>query len=250
MVSLSQQQASSSNERAREHLLTQHFPLVHHAARSLHRRLSTDASLDDLVSAGSIGLINAADNFDASRGLAFSTFALPRIRGAMLDDLRSQDCVPRSARRKARALNAAREMVSQRTTQRPDDRAVATELNVKVDAVWQWDADLAAAQHVSFDALPDEDANGRSPWQFASDAQPADESVTREETAAELRRAIEQLPPRERQILALYYYEELTQQQVAQILGVTESRVSQIRSQAVARLRTIMRTSGTVTPGQ
>ena len=92
----------------RDQLLKQHFGLVHHVARKMQKHLSTEASFDDLVSAGSVGLMSAAENFDPARGLAFSTFALPRIRGAILDDLRKQDRVPRSVRRRARALPAAR----------------------------------------------------------------------------------------------------------------------------------------------
>lgn len=223
---------------SRDQLINDHIGLVHHVARRLYRQLSNEASLDDLVSAGAVGLINAADAFEPSRGLAFSTFALPRIRGAMLDDLRSQDNAPRSLRRRARELNAARESVAQRTAQPGTSREIADELGVDVEAVWELDADIAAAQHVSFDApLADSDDPGEVVWQFAADDEPIDAGIIRQETMAHVRTALEQLPPRERQALALYYFEELTQQQIAQVLGVTESRVSQLRGQAIARLR-------------
>ena len=229
---------SPTNVSARNQLIEQHMGLVYHAARRLHHQLSTEASLDDLISAGSIGLINAAENFDASRGLAFSTFALPRVRGAMLDDLRAQDRVPRSARRKARVLNTAREVVAQRAGAAAATRDVATELGVGVETVWQWDADLAAAQSVSLDrssAFSDDEDGAQ--LQIAGDAQPADDRLAQQEMADRIRTALEALPARERQVLALYYYEELTQQQIGQVLGVTESRVSQLRSQAIARLQ-------------
>lgn len=220
----------------RDQLLQQHFGLVHHVARKMQKHLSTEASLDDLVSAGSVGLMSAAENFEPQRGLAFSTFALPRIRGAILDDLRKQDRVPRSVRRKARALHAARELVAQRSGHSAVDKDVAAELGVSVETVWSWDADLAAAQIVRIDPVAREDEDRMSP-QFASDEESIDDRLEKQSSLAMLRGALGALPPRERQVLALYYYEELTQQQIAQVLGVTESRVSQIRSHAVARLR-------------
>lgn len=220
----------------RDQLLQQHFGLVHHVARKMQKHLSTEASLDDLVSAGAVGLMSAAENFEPQRGLAFSTFALPRIRGAILDDLRKQDRVPRSVRRKARALHAARELVAQRTGHSAADKDVAAELGVSVETVWSWDADLAAAQIVRIDPVAREDEDRMAP-QFASDEESIDDRLEKQSSLAMLRGALNALPPRERQVLALYYYEELTQQQIAQVLGVTESRVSQIRSHAVARLR-------------
>jgi len=220
----------------RDQLLKQHFGLVHHVARKMQKHLSTEASLDDLVSAGSVGLMSAAEHFEPARGLAFSTFALPRIRGAILDDLRKQDRVPRSVRRKARALHAARELVAQRSGHSAADKDVAAELGVSVETVWSWDADLAAAQIVRIDPVGREDEDRMAP-QFASDEESIDDRLEKASSLAHLRGALAGLPPRERQVLALYYYEELTQQQIAQVLGVTESRVSQIRSHAVARLR-------------
>ena len=224
------------SDSARDQLLTAHYALVHHIANTLYRGLSTEASIDDLVSAGTVGLINAADSFDASRGLAFSTYAVPRIRGAMLDDLRSQDRASRSLRPRARALNAAREAVAQRNAGPASVGEVAVQLGVDVETIYEWDADVAAARPASIDRhATDED--GRTPWQFAADDEPADEVVARNESAEQLRSALEQLPPRERQVLALYYFEELTQSQIAQVMGVTESRISQLRSQALTRLR-------------
>ncbi|HKS06264.1 MAG TPA: FliA/WhiG family RNA polymerase sigma factor [Gemmatimonadaceae bacterium] len=222
---------------ARDQLLKDHYALVHHVAHKLSRKLSTEASYDDLVSAGSVGLINAAENFDDSRGIAFSTFAVPRIRGAILDDLRAQDRASRSLRPKARSLNAAREAVAQRTCGTPTTRDVAAQLGVNVETIWEWDSQIDAARTASIDQPSASDDEGLSPWQFASQDESMDEAVARESAAETVRAALEALPPRERQVLALYYYEELTQAQIAQVLGVTESRVSQLRSQALARLR-------------
>jgi RNA polymerase sigma factor for flagellar operon FliA len=225
------------SDAARDQLLKDHYALVHHVAHKLSRRLSTEASYDDLVSAGSIGLMNAAENFDAARGIAFSTFAVPRIRGAILDDLRAQDRASRALRPKARTLNAAREAVAQRTCGTPTTRDVAAQLGVNVETIWEWDSQIDAARNVSIDQPTVAGEDTASPWQFAAPDEPMDEAVARESSADAVREALEQLPPRERQVLALYYYEELTQAQIAQVLGVTESRVSQLRSQALTRLR-------------
>jgi RNA polymerase sigma factor for flagellar operon FliA len=188
--------------------------------------------------------MSAAENFDPARGLAFSTHALPRIRGAILDDLRKQDRVPRSVRRRARALHAARELVAQRSGHSAADTDVAAELGVSVETVWSWDTDLAATQVVRIDPIGREDEDRMAP-QFASDEESIDDRLEKASSLAHLRSALAALPPRERQVLALYYYEELTQQQIAQVLGVTESRVSQIRAHAVARLRAQLQESPT-----
>lgn len=218
-------------------MVSDHLGLVHHIARRMQRQLSTEASLDDLVSAGSVGLLSAAENFDPARGLAFSTFAMPRIRGAILDDLRSQDQVPRSVRRKARAMTEARAKVTQRAGHDITEREVAAELGVGVETIWDWRADVAAADRVSIEAHSASTDDNGCAWQFAADDEAADETVAREDLAEKLRTALETLPARERQVLALYYYEDLTQQQIAQVLHVTESRVSQLRTQAIKRLR-------------
>jgi RNA polymerase sigma factor FliA len=221
---------------SRNDLLKQHFGLVHHMARKMAKRLSTEASLDDLVSAGSVGLMSAAEHFDPSRGLAFSTFALPRIRGAMLDDLRKLDRVPRSVRRKGRTLQHTRELLCQRTGHVAADTEVALELGVPVETVWTWDAEIASAHVVALDPLLGA-SDERSAPQFAAEDEGADDRLERQAARGIIRDAVASLPPRERHVLALYYEEELTQSQIAQVLGVTESRVSQIRANAVARLR-------------
>ncbi len=222
---------------SRNELLKQHFGLVHHVARKMQKRLSSEASLDDLVSAGSVGLLSAAEHFDPSRGLAFSTFALPRIRGAMLDDLRKLDRVPRSVRRKGRTLQHTRERLGQRTGHAAADHEVATELGVPVETIWSWDAEIASAHVVALDPLVGAGDERGAP-QFAADTESADLQLERQAARGIVRDALAALPARERHVLVLYYEDELTQGQIAQVLGVTESRVSQIRAAAIARLRT------------
>src|SRR5919201_2328006 len=119
------QALANGDQSARERLLSLHLSLVHHVARQVSRSLAANFDFDELVSAGTIGLMSALDSFDISRGLAFSTFAVPRIRGAILDDLRRQDHAPRSIRRKTRAISAAREALTLALGRAPEDRAIA-----------------------------------------------------------------------------------------------------------------------------
>jgi RNA polymerase sigma factor for flagellar operon FliA len=228
------------DQSARERLLTRHLPLVHHVARQVLPTLSVDASLDDLVSAGSIGLINAVESFDPSRGLAFSTYAAPRIRGAMLDDLRRADYVPRSIRRKQRRIAAAEESLSGKLDRKPDARETARHMGIDVETFWRWKADAEEAVQVSLDQ-PAATKNGNSVCQGdileGASGVAIEDLLNHEQEVHVLRDEIMRLKERERVVLSLYYFEELKLREIAQVLGLTESRVSQIRSKAVSTLR-------------
>jgi len=226
---------------ARDALLTENLSLVHHVARQLARNLAADADLDEMVSAGTIGLMSAVDSFDAARGLAFSTYAVTRIRGAILDELRRQDHVPRSVRRKTRDLGAAREALMHALGRTPDDAEVAGRLGVDVTTVWRWQADVDGAMHVSLDRATDDQDGHRAPLSFLSASdEGADARVAREEEVRLLRDAIGRLKEQERTVLSLCYFEELRLHEIAAILGLTDSRVSQIRTRALGRLRESM----------
>ncbi len=230
----------NGEETVRQSLLNRHLPLVHHVARQVVRTLTVDVELDDLVNAGSMGLINAINSFDRSRGLAFSTYAAPRIRGAILDDLRRSDTVPRSVRRKQRQLAAAEEQLSGKLDRHPADHEMADRLGIDLDALWRWKADTHEATPVSLDqpihtgagrtALPADLIEGTS-----GDAM--EEMINHREEVAVLRDEILRLKERERIVLSLYYFEELKLHEIAKVLGLTESRVSQIRSKALSTLR-------------
>src|SRR3954470_4312882 len=126
---------------ARDALLTEHLSLVHHVARQLERRLTNEVDHDELVSAGTLGLMSAMTAFDANRGLAFSTFAVPRIRGAILDELRKQDHAPRSVRRKTREMSQAREQLMHALGREPSSVEIADALGVDRDTLYRWSAD-------------------------------------------------------------------------------------------------------------
>ena len=225
---------------ARDRLLNEHLGLVHHVARQLSRRLAAEIDFDELVSAGTMGLMNAVDSFDTSRGLAFSTYAAPRIRGAILDELRRQDHVPRSVRRKSREIAAARETLTRNHAQPPEDREVAAYLGIDQDTFWRWQSEIEGTHHLPLDApINDEDNRSASPAQVLAGmaGDKIEDELNHQQEVEFLRDAIMRLKEQERIVLSLYYFEELKLHEIATILELTESRVSQIRSKAISKLR-------------
>jgi RNA polymerase sigma factor for flagellar operon FliA len=225
---------------ARDALLQEHLSLVHHVARQLARGLTTEADIDELVSAGTMGLMSALESFDVGRGLAFSTFAVPRIRGAILDELRRQDHVPRSVRRKTRSIATARETLTGTLGRTPAMAEVAAQLGVDAPTLWRWQADVEGAVHVPLDGGPARhDGTGTVvPAELlGSGEELADDRLSREEEVVRLRAALLGLKEQERTVLSLYYFEELKAREIAEVLGVSESRISQIRSKALVQLR-------------
>jgi RNA polymerase sigma factor FliA len=234
------QSYQAGNTVARDHLLEEHLGLVHHVARQVSRTLAVRADFDELVSAGTIGLMTALEGFDFSRGLAFSTFAAPRIRGAILDELRKQDHVPRSIRRKTREITAAREAYQRANGRAPEDRELAEQLGVDMDTLWRWQSDVEGAHHVPLDRAPGDRENTTPvPAETLMSEMDADveASLTHEQEVAHLKDAILRLKEQERVVLSLYYFEELKLHEIAKVLELTESRVSQIRSKALSKLR-------------
>ena len=227
---------------ARDRLLNEHLGLVHHVARQMSKTLAADVDFDELVSSGSVGLMNALEAFDASRGLAFSTFAAPRIRGAILDELRRQDHVPRSIRRKSREIAAARETLMRANGLPPDDRQLADQMGIDLDTLWRWQSEIEGIYHMPIDRPSSDDERRTNPKDIlpgTSGQQIEDEINFRQEVDV-LRDAIMRLKEQERVVLSLYYFEELKLHEIATILDLTESRVSQIRSKAITKLRAEM----------
>jgi RNA polymerase sigma factor for flagellar operon FliA len=227
---------------ARDTLLCDNLSLVHHVARQLARGLATDADVDELVSAGTMGLMSALESFDIGRGLAFSTFAVPRIRGAILDELRRQDHVPRSVRRKTRSIAAARETLTRSLGRSPALSELAAALGVDAETLWRWQADVEGAVHVPLDrTATDRDDVTVTPADILGNGEElTDDRLTREEEVALLREALLGLKDQERTVLSLYYFEELKAREIAEVLGVSESRISQIRSKALGLLREVL----------
>ena len=237
--SLWERYRASGEEAARAQLLDQHLGLVQAIAREIAQRVPPEVELDDLVSAGTLGLVRALESFDAARGLEFSTYATPRIRGAILDELRAQDWVPRSVRRRAREIGAAVSVLEHRLGRAPSAVETAREMGVALDEYWRWRRDVDRSTLAHLPHTP-QGASGEEPRGddfIDGAAEPDEPDFEREDETAALRARIAELPPTERTVLALYYYEELNLRQIGDVLHLTESRISQIRSRALQRLR-------------
>jgi RNA polymerase sigma factor FliA len=225
---------------AREELLAEHISLVHHVARQIHRRVSSDVELDELVSAGTMGLIEALERFEPTRGLAFSTFAVPRVRGAILDELRRNDNVPSSMRRRTRTLTAAREALRHELGREPMAQEVAEMLGLDLPALWKLEAEAEGTMRVALDGSGSDDGDDAphpQPMASEDDYAGVENRITLDQETAILRETILRLSQQERTVLTLYYFEELKLHEIATVLEVTESRVSQIRQKAVTKLR-------------
>jgi RNA polymerase sigma factor for flagellar operon FliA len=226
----------------RDQLVTDHIGLVRSMAHRLAQRLPTQVELNDLVSAGIMGLIDAASRYRASTGVPFSAFARRRIRGSMLDALRDLDWAPRSIRRLRRQLDTAMAQARHGLEREPAAEDVAAILKMSIEDYERALEQVRALEVGAVRQLDEVGPDGHSLLELCIDPGEApDARLARRELQAHLAAAIQQLPDRERQILALYYEEELTLAEVGEVIGVGESRVSQLRSLALSRLRTLLR---------
>jgi RNA polymerase sigma factor FliA len=212
----------------RNRLVLQYSPLVKYVAGRVRSGLPQSVEQNDLISEGVIGLIDAIDRFEPERGLQFQTYAVPRIRGAMVDSLRSSDWVPRSLREKKRDIERAQATLESKLGRTPSDAEVAGELGVSV-------ADLRETySKVSYTNVASIDELGLSDELAPTQSGPHGEL----DLGPELLEAVGQLAERDRVIVALYYFEGLTLAEIGQVLGVTESRVSQLHTKVTMTLRT------------
>ncbi len=213
-------------------------PLVKRIAHHMMLRMPACVQVDDLIQAGMIGLLEAAQKYDASRGASFETYAGIRIRGAIVDEMRRGDWAPRSVHRNARRISEAIGVVESRTGRDAQDAEVADELGVEINDYFAMLRDSSASRLFSYEEAFGDDETSLSTAGTGSDHASPLEGIQRSALKQSLAQAITQLPEREKLVLALYYDEELNLKEIGQVLGVSESRVSQIHSQAALRLRT------------
>ncbi len=228
--------AATANER--DLLLLEHLSTVRYIARRIHERLPQHVDLDDLVSAGVVGLIDAFSKFDHSKKVQFKSYAQFRIRGAILDSLRMLDWSPRELRRKGRAVEEAIRAVTQRIGRAPLEQEIAAEMKLTLPEYQQLLGELKGLEIGSLHMERSEDSGDEELAYIPGS--PEDDPLFRclkGEMKQRLVDAIDELPEKERMVLTLYYYEELTMKEIGLTLGVVESRVSQIHSSAVLRLR-------------
>ncbi|MBT8403614.1 MAG: FliA/WhiG family RNA polymerase sigma factor [Gemmatimonadetes bacterium] len=239
------QRMQESDLVAREALLESHMGLVRHVALKLARSAGPGVETDDLVSAGVVGLIQAVESYEPDRGHAFSTFAVLRIRGAILDELRRLDPAPRSVRKKQRALQKSESSLRQSLQREPTPAEVARDLEIGVPDLHKW-TDAVARTHVVSLHEPRTDDTTDTRFDVIADGsgEEIEDRINRAEEVALLGNCMERLKERERQVLSLYYFEGLRLAGIAEILGVTESRVSQIRHAAMTTLRSMLSLHG------
>ena len=222
-------------------ILMEHLPAVRYLARRIHERLPQHVELDDLVSAGVVGLIDAFSKFDHTKKVQFKSYAQFRIRGAILDSLRTLDWSPRELRRKGRAVEEAIRAVTQRVGRAPAEQEIANEMELTLAEYQLLLGDLKGLEIGSLHIERSEDSGDEELAYIPGS--PEDDPLFRcmkGEMRQRLADAIGELPEKERMVLTLYYYEELTMKEIGLTLGVVESRVSQIHSSAVLRLRTAL----------
>ena len=213
-------------------LALRHAGLVKRIAYHLAARLPSSVDVEDLIQAGSLGLLEAARNYQGDRGASFETYAGIRIRGAMLDELRRGDWAPRSLHRRAREVEAAMRAIEQETGREARDVDVAERLGLSLDEYHEAVTGAARSQVLSTDAFDEGEG-----YDAVAEGGDPDQELAREEFQRELARAIASLPERERLVMSMYYERELNLKEIGLVLGVTESRVCQIHGQALVRLR-------------
>lgn len=218
-----------------DELVTKHAPLVKRIAYHLMGRLPSTIQPDDLIQAGMIGLLEAARNYDENQGASFKTYAGIRIRGAMLDEIRKNDWVPRSVHKNAREISQIVREIENKTGRDARDREIADEMGLSLDEYHKLLQSASGQRIFSFD---DSSNDGKSLSETYADKRTGPFDLLESEGFREqLIDAIAGLPERERLVMALYYDEELNLREIGTIIGVSESRVSQIHSQAVIRLQ-------------
>lgn len=225
---------------SRDELIMAHLPKVKFIADRIAAKLPPSIERDDLYGAGVVGLIDAVERFDSSRGIAFTTFAELRVRGAILDNLRSADWASRNTRRRMREIQAAYQLLEQRHGRMVTEEEIAEHIGIPVSELRENLSDVRALK------LSDLDERDEETGLCVADLVPDQglsplEALGAKEHKQLLVKAIDALPERERQVIALYYSEELTMKEIGEVLGVTESRVSQLRSQAIVRMRAALK---------
>jgi RNA polymerase sigma factor for flagellar operon FliA len=225
----------------KNHLLTEHMPLVKRLAHQMKAKLPPSVEVDDLVQAGMIGLLDAIQRYEENHGAQFETYAVLRIRGAMLDELRSSDWMPRSTRQNMRKVEQAMATLQQQLGRPPSESEVARSLKLSLADYQEMLGDSGGHQLVYYEDFHDEDGNDSFLDRYAVDEDDPLRALMETDFRQAVIDAIDALPPREKLLMGLYYEEELNLKEIGAVMGVSESRVSQLHSQAVARMRAYLK---------
>lgn len=233
-------QTEESTSAERERLILEHLPQVRLIARRIHERLPENVTLDDLISTGVVGLIAAVDHFDPSQGVQLKTYAEHKIRGAILDGLREMDWAPKNKRRRAKQIEAAINSVEQRLGRAPVEEEIAAELKLSLEEYQQWLYEVRGLNIGSLEFASEDNTGDLLNYIPDTDDNLPSKTLERAELERLLAEAIQQMPKMERTVLSLYYHEEATLREIAEITQMHLSRIAQLKTQGILRLRTYM----------
>jgi RNA polymerase sigma factor for flagellar operon FliA len=233
---------SPSAAEERETFILEHLPQVRLIAQRIHERLPVSVKLEDLVSAGAVGLITAIDRFDPSLGVKLQAYAGYRIRGAILDSLRDLDWAPRQQRKRRKQIDAAIAAAEQRLHRYPVEEEIAAQLGIEIEEYHEWLVETQGLNLKRLDVGTMDEEKSRDQLNFIVDDKEACpfRIVERSELQKLLAHAITKMPDMEKTVLSLYYYEELTMCEISKVVRRHASRISQLKSQAILRLRAYM----------
>ena len=244
-------QVTERSNDEREQLILEHLPQVRLIARRIHERLPESVSLEDLISTGIVGLISAIDRFDSSHNVKLKTYAEYKIRGAILDSLRGLDWAPRQQRKRTKLIESAIAVLEQKHQRTPTEEEISAELGIAIDEYHDWLAETRGLTVGSLEASgPEEDGRNLLRYIADSDEKSPAQIVEKSELEQLLASALQRMPYIERTVLSLYYHEELTLREISKVVKLHESRVSQLKSQGVLRLRSFMSKRWTMPRGK
>ncbi len=220
-----------------EKIIIEYAGLVKLVAGRLSMYLGYNVEYDDLVGYGTFGLIDAVDKFDYTKGVKFETYASLRIRGAILDQIRKMDWIPRSIRQKQRKIDMAYQSLEQKYGRLASDEEIAVELEISVDEFEAWQNQTKVTNIISLDEFMEQGTEGKVEQSLTADFDQPDKIVEKQELKDVLLKTLETLTEKEKKVIVLYYYEELTLKEISRILEVSESRISQLHTKALQKMK-------------
>ena len=243
-VSQNETSKQAAKTALRDKLVMEHLPLVKAIAIRLYESLPVHADLDDLIHAGMLGLIDGAEKFDVRKHIQFKSYAKHRIKGAMLDSLRQLDWASRDLRRRHKQLEAITHELASVQAEGPNEEAIAGRMGVDVDRWRQIAIELRMVGLLSSSTRPADDENQTNPEFAASEETQPDTMYGRHELSSVLGQAMQALPERYQKIVSLYYSNEMTMREIGEMLGINESRVSQIHKTALEKMAVVLQSAG------
>lgn len=229
--------ARTKESKIKEQLIIEYAQVVKYVAGRLSMYLGSNVEFDDLVGYGVFGLIDAIDKFDLEKGIKFETYASLRIRGAILDNIRKMDWIPRSVRKKQKSIEAAHQKLESEFDRYVEDEDMAAELGITVTDYHKWQEQTSALMLTSLEDHVDKGGESKMEHIGRSRFDQPEASVEKKELKEMLIKAIESLTEKEKKVITLYYYEELTLKEISHIMGVSESRISQLHTKALGKMR-------------